>query len=277
MAAPGSPAVLTILGSGTGLPDRAHHSAAFHIDCGTSKLLLDCGPGTLHGFDAYGVRWPELTHVAVSHYHTDHVGDLAAVLFALRTALRPRRTAPLTLIGPVGFGAFLRGLAAVLGDHLVSPGFELRVVEIAPGASFVEPGGGFALEACTTPHTPESLAYRVSGPWGAVGYTGDTGPSTEVARFLMACDVLIGECALSDPPSMDRHLSPALLADLAAVAQPELLVATHVYPPLSSNEAAELVRGRYAGAAVGGQDGMAIRIGPEGPPAIDPPPTARYT
>jgi hypothetical protein len=162
-------------------------------------------------------------HVVVSHFHTDHVGDLPALLFALKNAARPSRTTPLTLIGPVGLRAFLRALADVLGEHLVSPGFDLRVVEVAPGTPFAESGGAFVLDACATPHTPESLAYRLSGAWGAVGYTGDTGPSEEVARFLAACDVLVGECAQSDPPSHDRHLSPALLADFAAVARPGLL------------------------------------------------------
>jgi ribonuclease BN (tRNA processing enzyme) len=277
MVARGPSADLTILGSGTCVPDRAHHSAAFHLDTGASAVLLDCGPGTLHGFDAYGVRWSELTHVVVSHFHTDHIGDLPALLFALKNAARPLRTTPLTLIGPVGLRAFLRGLADVLGEHLVSPGFDLRVVEVAPGTSFAESGGAFVLHACATPHTPESLAYRLSGAWGAVGYTGDSGPSEEVARFLAACDVLVGECGQSDPPRHDRHLSPALLADFAAVAQPGLLVVTHVYPPLSPDEAVGQVRERYRGVAVAGRDGMVVHIGAGEPPAVDPPRTARYT
>jgi ribonuclease BN (tRNA processing enzyme) len=277
MVARGSPAILTVLGSGTCVPNHARHSPAFHLDVGTSRLLLDCGPGTLHGFDAHRVRWAELTHVAVTHFHTDHVGDLPAVLFALKNAAQPRRTAPLTLIGPLGLGSFLRGLAGVFGDHVVSSGFELPVVEVVPGVAYADPRGDFVLEACATPHTDESVAYRVSGAWGTVGYTGDTGPSDEVASFLRGCDVLVGECALGDPPPMDRHLSPVLLAELAAVADPDLLVVTHVYPPLSPDEAVRLVRERFQGATVAGRDGMAVRIGPQGPPAIDPPPTARYT
>jgi hypothetical protein len=133
------------------------------------------------------------------------------VLFALKNALLPKRTVPLTLIGPVGFTGFLRALAGVLGDHLVRPGFEVRATELAPGDSYVEPAGDFVLEACAALHTDEALAYRVSGAWGALGYTGDTGPSRDVARLLAGCDVLVGECAIADPPAMGLHLSPALL------------------------------------------------------------------
>ena len=120
-----------------------------------------------------------------------------------------------------------------------------------------------------TPHTDESVAYRVRGDWGVVGYTGDTGPSAEVARFLAGCDVLVAECALTDPPTMERHLSPALVAELAGVAGPELLVLTHVYPDQSPEEAAMRVSERYGGRVVAARDGMRIVLGPAGP-AVDP-------
>ena len=264
MDAPAAAAVVTILGSGTCIPDRARHSAAYHLELGSSRILLDCGPGTLHGLDAHGVPWQWLTHVAVSHYHTDHVGDLSAVLFALEFGTRPPREDPLTLIGPVGFGAFVGGLGALLGEHLLRPSFGLRVAEVAPGAPFVDAGGDFVLEACGTPHTDESIAFRVRGEWGTVGYTGDTGPSQDVATFLRGCELLIAECSLADPPTMDRHLSPVGVAELARIARPGLLVVTHVYPPLTPDLAVAQVGEHYAGATVAGVDGMGIRIGPEG-------------
>lgn len=263
---------LTVLGAGTCVPSRARRSAAHHLDLGRAQVLLDCGPGTLHGLDEHGVQWTELTHVAVSHYHVDHVGDLSALLFALEHGTRPRRAAPITLLGPVGFTRFLKGLAAALGDHLLRPSFEVEVCEIGGGCPFDDPAGAFTLEASATPHTEESLAYRLSGPWGAIGYTGDTGPSEEVASFLRGCRVLLGECSLEDPPSMDWHLSPSRLAELAAIARPELLVVTHVYPPLTPAGAVRGVRARYEGAVVAGTDGMTVELRAEGL-AVDPPPT----
>jgi ribonuclease BN (tRNA processing enzyme) len=272
----GRETVLTVLGAGTCVPDRTRRSAAYHLDLGPTQVLIDCGPGTLHGLDAHGVPWAELTHVAVTHYHVDHVGDLSALLFALEHGTRPPRTAPLTLIGPVGFAGFLRKLADALGEHVLSPSFGVSVLEIAAGRPFEDPDAGFTLRSCATPHTAESQALRLSGAWGAVGYTGDTGPSGEVAAFLGGCRVLVAECSLEDPPSMDRHLSPSLLADLAELASPELLVVTHVYPPLTPEDAVGRVRARYDGAVVAAADGMRVRLGPEGA-AVDASPTGRYT
>ena len=63
-------------------------------------MLLDGGSGTLHGLARHRVDWPALTHVVVSHYHNDHVGDLSGVLFTLKYGLARAREEPLTLIGP---------------------------------------------------------------------------------------------------------------------------------------------------------------------------------
>lgn len=256
-----APAVFTVLGSGTLLPDALRRSAAFLLESEGASVLLDCGPGTLHGLAEHGVEWRGLTHVVISHYHLDHVGDLSALLFALKHGVGRERTRPLTLVGPRGFGTFLERLAGALGDHVVDPGFDVDVVELGEGDVLEEPRARLRLWAHPTPHTAGSLAFKLEVPGGTVGYSGDTGPSAEVARFLAGCDVLVLECAQDDPPAGDNHLSPATAAGMAALAAPGLLVLTHVYPPLTPDAAVERLRGAgYAGEVVAGRDGMRLRL-----------------
>jgi ribonuclease BN (tRNA processing enzyme) len=223
------------------------------------------------------VAWAGLTHVALSHFHTDHVADLAGLLFALEYGARPRRQEPLVLVGPTGLGAFVDRLAGALGAYVREPSFGLEVVELE-GERGSSPlvAGGLALRAHPTPHTETSLAYRIEGPFGALGYTGDTGPSEEVAAFLMGCRVLVAECAFDDPPETELHLSPTLLAEMAQQARPELLVVTHVYPPLAPSEAVRRVSEGYRGRVATGADGMRIRLGARGAD-VDPPAGAVYT
>lgn len=196
------------------------------------------------------------------------------MLFALRYGLVTVRTQPLTLVGPVGVGDFLERLASALGRHVTDPGFELRVVELSPGDSFEAPSHDLALTCHGTPHTAESVAYRLEGSWGALGYTGDTGPSDQVASFLKGCDVLIAECNVPDADAIETHLSPTTLAELASVAEPDLLAAVHVGPAHAPEEAVKRVSERYGGAVVAGRDGMRITLGPDGP-VVDPTTTAR--
>lgn len=265
--------LLTILGSGTLVPDARHHSAAHHLHLDGASVLLDCGPGTVHGFARYGLRWQELTHVAISHFHTDHIGDLGALMFAFKHGLGSPRVEPLTLVGPRGFSRLLGRLASALGGHVLDPGFEVRVVETRPEVPFEEASAGFTLTCHRTPHTPESVAYRLEGTWGSVGYTGDTGPSGEVGAFTAGTDVLIAECTLPDVSAidMDTHLSPTSLAAIAGRARPRLLVVVHVGPRHSPEAAADRIRALYEGDVVPAVDGLRVRFTTEGP-SVDPGP-----
>ena len=270
MSARESGALLTILGAGTLMPDAERTSAAHHLRSDGASILLDCGAGTVHGFARHRVEWRDLTHVAISHWHNDHVGDLPALLFALKHGLGPARSEPLTLVGPRGLHGLLERCAAAFGDHVIDPGFEVRIVELDPPGVLEDAPGGFRLECRATPHTPESVAWRLSGTWGALGYTGDTGPSEEVAAFLAGCDALIAECTLPDEMAVDTHLSPSSLAALAVRARPELLLVAHVTPYHTPSDAVRSICERYDGRVVAAVDGLRVALGPGGP-AVDPP------
>lgn len=264
---------VTVLGSGTLLPDPARHSAAHHVSFEGASVLLDCGSGTLHGLARWGIGWTSLTHVAITHYHADHVGDLAPLMFALRYRLKGVRSEPLVLLGPPGFTGFLERLAATMGPYVLDPGFPVDVIEVEPGVPYETTVPGFRVWSCTTPHTDESIAYRVSAAGEVIGYTGDTGPSGEVTGFLSGCGLVVSECAWPDPCEQEGHLSPDRVAIMAASARPGLLVLTHVYPPLTPEEAAAQVRAGYHGRVVAAADGMSFAPGPEGW-AVDPAPPA---
>ena len=252
---------LTVLGSGTLLPDDHRHSPAHLVEVGSASLLLDCGPGTVHGFDRHRVAWRAITHLALTHFHTDHVGDVAPLLFALRHGVRPPREEPLFVLGPAGVAGFMGRLAAAHGDFVTDPGFPVEIVELDGGGVWEDPGGRFRLGAHATPHTDASLAYRVETPEGALGYTGDTGPSDELGRFLRGVALLLAECSVADPPAILTHLSPRSLVALAGAIEPRLLVVTHLYPPLRHHRLPDLLRDAgYAGELLVAMDGTRIEI-----------------
>jgi ribonuclease BN (tRNA processing enzyme) len=253
--------LVTVLGSGTLLPDDQRRSPAHLIEVEGARLLMDCGSGTVHGFDRHRVPWRTLTHVALTHFHTDHVGDLAPLLFAFEYGVRPKREEPLVLIGPPGLRPFLERLAAAHGDWVTRPAFPLEVVELSREDAWEHPAGRFRLRTHPTPHTANSIALRVEHPDGTVGYTGDTGPSDELAAFFRGVALLISECSLEDPPAMEAHLSPRSVARLAVGATPDLLLVTHVYPPLRPHRVPDLlVQAGYAGRALVARDGTRVEV-----------------
>ncbi|MBT8489210.1 MAG: ribonuclease Z, partial [Gemmatimonadetes bacterium] len=247
-------ATLTVVGAGTLLPDPDRGSASFHVRVEaptTHSILMDVGSGALHGLPRAGVDWRAIDTVALTHFHPDHLSDLPALLAAYRY---DEAATPLTIVGPRGLQSRLEAMAVLHGPWILAPSRPLTVVELDPGASWTCDDQGMRLDVHDTPHTPESVALRVTIPAVdgndddlVVGYTGDTGPSDTLPGFLEGCAVLIAECALVDPPELDTHLSPSGVARLAREANPDLLLLSHVYPPQLPHEAVEAVRRFYPG------------------------------
>jgi ribonuclease BN (tRNA processing enzyme) len=264
---------LTIVGSGTMRPDHRRHSAGHYLEHGDTRILLDCGPGILHSMERFQLPWADLTHLAITHFHTDHIGDLPGLFFALKHGLKPERTRPLVVLGPRGLYRRFGSMAGAFGDHFVDPGFGLILVELKGGERWTPPEGGFTMACHRTPHTDGSLAYRWEGEGLTVGYTGDTGPSEELGPFLAGCDAVISECAFSDPPPDGAHLSPASVAALARVAEPRLLLLTHVYAPQIPEDAARSVGEHgWPGRVEAARDGTTVRFR-EGAMRVDHPGT----
>ena len=199
--------------------------------------------------------------VLLSHFHTDHVADLAPLLFALKHGLDAPRSAPLTILGPVGLLDHIDALSRAHGEYLQDPGFSVECVELSPGDRWSTPGGACRIDTFPTIHTAASLAYRLVTPAGALGYTGDTGPDPSLGKFLAGCDVLIAECSLPDGSGMSVHLTPTSLGEIAAVANAGLLVTVHAYPPLDPGKVPDLLRRLgYRGRVLAGKDGLAFTV-----------------
>lgn len=223
---------MTVLGSGTLVPDDARRSASHLVEGPGWALLLDCGAGSVHGMSRFGVDPRSVTHVALSHFHVDHMGDLPHLLFSFAHAPPAPRQAPLRILGPSGLRERLDGLGRVFGSSLRDPPYPLLVEELAPPALWADPVRDLRLRCHPTGHTPEAVAWRVEAGRRSVGYTGDTGPDPSVADFLSGVDLLIAECAYPDPPPWNGHLTPVGVAGFAARARPGRILLTHLYPEL---------------------------------------------
>lgn len=264
---------VTVLGSGTLLPDDLHRSASHLVRSGAVRLLMDCGSGTVHGFDRHQVAWTELTHIAISHFHTDHFGDLPALLWALRHGVPGGRSEVLTLFGPPGLERVMQGLAAAFGEHILDPGFPVEIVELSPGSERDLNGGQALLRTHEARHGPEALAFRVESRGRAVGYTGDTGPLPPLGPFFTGVDLLISECAVADASQLENHLDPPSVAALARDVRPEVLVLTHLYPEVQTLELPAILAGLgVSGRVIVARDGVQIRMDRHGtPPVVEGP------
>ncbi len=250
---------LTVIGSGTVAPTAGRVAACHQVTAGPVRLMLDCGAGALHRAAALNLPWHQTTHVAITHFHVDHWGELAYFLLALRWGVEPARKRPLTVIGPRGLEARMVTLAATFGEWVQSPGYPLSIVTIEPGET-LNLADGITLDATSTPHTAESVAYAVQTGQHRLVYTGDTGPSAELARWARGCDLLLCECSLPDNRAIDTHLTPAQAGTLARKAKARQLVLTHFYPPVESVDPVALAAQEFDGPITAAKDGSRFTI-----------------
>lgn len=250
---------LITVGTGTVAPSARRSSACHFVRRGGIRLLLDCGPGTLHRLASFDLPWAETTHVALTHFHPDHFADLPMLVYALKYTTVPARREPLVVLGPRGVVRLMRALSKGYGPWLLDPGFPILIMDVQPGEPFPL-DAELTLDSFPVPHTEESLALGLTAPEGRLVYTGDTGPSPELARWAKGCDLLLAECSLPESMAMDIHLTPERAGDLAREAQAKRLVLTHFYPPVENSDPARAAATRFDGPVTAAADGDRFTI-----------------
>jgi ribonuclease BN (tRNA processing enzyme) len=225
------------------------------------RLLLDCGSGAVHRMENLGIDWSSITHVAITHFHADHIADIPMLLMAWRWGQLPPRSEPATLYGPPGIGALFEKMAAVYGNWMLAPGFPFTVREIAPD-EVIRLGKSLRLTHHAVPHTAESVAYCINEDGRRLVYTGDTGLDDSLGAWIDAgnCDVLLSECSLPDAFSMKEHLTPRQAGKLASMLNAGKLVLTHFYKPVERVDIVTEVAENYNGPVVLATDGLSFEI-----------------
>ena len=198
---------LTLLGTGTPVPDPLRRGPSQVVEAGASLLLIDCGRGSVDRLMEAGyvlpggraLRLPVAT-IALTHLHSDHITGLPDLLWAgwvMRWWQRPP-----TLVGPPGTAAMLRHLMDAYAydiavrergeashrEELVPP-----VVEVEEG--WASEGDGWRLGSFRVDHAPvdEAFGFRVDADAGSVVISGDTCYSENLIRHAQGANLLVHE------------------------------------------------------------------------------------
>lgn len=247
---------LTILGSGTAIPVADRFPAGYLLAHGDHRLMVDCGPGSLRRLAQAGTTLHELEAVLLTHYHTDHCADLAALLFALRSPAFAGR-APLHLHGAPGLARLVEKLTEAW-PWLTPRGYELVLHEITPGTF---PLGDATVTAVPIRHTAQSLGYRVTTATGSAAFSGDADECDELVELARGVDVFVCEAATPDGQKLDGHLTPEHAAGYAARAGVRQLVLTHFYPECEGHDLRGAALRHFDGDVLCAHDLMTLTVG----------------
>ncbi len=243
---------LTVLGSGGIRPDPHRGGPAHLFSAGSSHLLLDAGPGASRALKRAGLQTSDLTGIAITHRHPDHMGELLLLLELER--LRPR-TEALALLGPGLLDEYLDFMAAWGRDEPRKLPYPVAR-HLMPGACELGP---MRIEAMAVPHVPDSVGYRVDVGEKRMVYAGDCGPGPEVEELAQGADLLLLECSLPASGHTVAHLAPEQAAEIAVAAGAKRLLLTHFPPDYDTELAVEIAKARGL-CCQAAHDGLQIEI-----------------
>ncbi|MHA2041534.1 MAG: MBL fold metallo-hydrolase [Candidatus Thorarchaeota archaeon] len=249
---------ISLLGTGTSLPDPERVQSGVLVEAGETTLLLDVGSGVLQRMTQSGVDLTSINHVFISHFHIDHCSDFLSFCQSL-WLLGYDKT--LELYAPPRLREWSRGIYDIafpyLREKLLVEKTSLKEEDV------IHLGSVVVSTAPTTHSTLESRAFRVEYDGKSIVYSSDTAPCREVIELATGADILIHECNWLDgdyPKGV--HTSPSELADIVERAEPKKVVITHISPEVVANEKQVLATvGRRTDAKVVlGKDLMTLSI-----------------
>ena len=245
----GNPVAVQILGSGGPRTNGDRASASYLLWFGSqAKVLVDVGGGAFLRFGQSGANLSDLSLLAISHLHPDHVSDLPALLWLSSQV----RKDPLPIVGPSGneiapsFSTFLSrlfdektGAFQVLGPTLgASQGnlgggvrLNISVADVTKAkASTVFDREGLTVTALGIPHgNMPTLAYRVQTRDVSVVFSSDqTGTDPKFIEFAKGANLLIMHMAIAPGTKSPLHASPAVVGRVAQDAGAGRLILSHI-------------------------------------------------
>lgn len=248
---------ITLLGTGSPIPDPSRAGPSTLVECGTTRLLVDCGRGVLMRLTAAGVLPPMLTAVFVTHLHSDHLTDLNDVITT--HWVMSGAPAVLRVYGPPRTREVVEATLAALApdmqyrlDHHADLTWtpDVAVTEVMPGDEFVlgEGADAVTVRVGATDHRPvePTVAFRVDDGRHGVVLGGDGVPCAGLDELCAGADAYVQTVLRADIVAMvpnqrfqdilDYHSSVEDAARTAHRAGVGTLVLTHYVPAIAPGQ-----------------------------------------
>jgi ribonuclease BN (tRNA processing enzyme) len=246
---------ITVLGGTGAWPTASQACSGYLVEHEGFRLVLDPGYATLPQLLRHAAA-EQVDAVLISHGHPDHCADLNPLLRARALGAAPPPALPVH--APPGA---VDAVLALDNPRMLADAYALR--EFTAGRPFEV--GPFRVDTWALPHFVPNAGLRLTAGGRVLAYTGDTGPSPDIAVLARDADVLLAEATFPDhvPDAQDApYLSTAGQAgEHAARADARRLVLTHLWPGTDPSAARAAARRGYSADLDVAVPGLTIDLG----------------
>lgn len=286
---------LTLLGTGTPSPSLRRQSSGYLIETRGKLIVADHGGGAFQRLLESGARPTDITHLFVSHLHSDHILDIPRLVLT-RWDQSDGTVPPLKVFGPPPLAKYFDRLFGL--DGAFGPDIRARSEHPASLAIFAARGGlpprrpletdlqevqsgdrldldGLQVHVGRARHFEpilECLSYRFRTDEGDLVYAGDSGFCEALVTFAAKCDVLIAMCQYLDetpipPKARTTAASHIEVARMAHMAGARTLVLSHLSEqfddPHARAKAHREMAAIFSGSIIWGEDTLSLTVGGE--------------
>jgi ribonuclease BN (tRNA processing enzyme) len=269
---------IQLLGSGGPISDDKRASSGELIWWkGKPRILIDAGGGVYLRFGQSDARLEDVDLIAITHFHTDHVTDLPALLkgsyfFDYKKSI--------DIVGPTsgdnfpsltqfindlfniktGAYAYLNGLYK--GDYGIKLKMKLTDIDYRGSKEIkVYEHDGLVVTALGIPHGyVPTLAYRIDSPEGCIVVSADqNGSNPAFIKFASNADILVMPAAITedaDKISSFMFAKPSIVGKIAAATNPKILVLNHFMGKglRDKNQSIDIIKRYYHGPIYASRD-----------------------
>lgn len=243
---------LTVLGGSAAGPNAGQGCSGYLVETGSSRIVLDLGPGTLTELRRH-TDYRTLSGIVISHLHVDHVLDLLALRFALGYNPIPA-PALVPLWMPPGGGSFLDGVGrAFMPDDDAGAFFDsvFAINEYDPQQP-LEIGDATVTFAKTLHYIPcWAMNVRESSSGRSIAYTADSGPAADLSSVVEGASVLVADAGNPTPerePFDQRgHATATEMAALARRFEVNTLILAHLWQEYGIERYASEAKQQFTG------------------------------
>lgn len=227
---------LTCIGKYGPFPKAGEACSCYLLSHEGKNVVVDMGCGALSKL-LLKLRVPDIDAVVLSHLHTDHMGDMLTMRYALEVAKRLGwRSEPLPVYLPEQ-PAVEAGLIAshpMVEAHYISDGMQETIC-------------GMNVQFALMPHAIPSYAMAFSADGRTLVYSGDTRDNDTFAKFASDADLLLMDAAFltKDKGPAAQHVSAQDAGRIAREAVVKRLLLTHIFPEYDPTELLREAREQY--------------------------------